>query len=162
MGFLSSLDIGTSALSAQRLRMDVISQNIANQGTYNTSPGGDPYARQLVVFSEKKQFSEILNKYQKQDKSTHSRGVYYSKYTNKYRNSGVVVTAVVEDESPFIPVYDPDNPVADENGYIYQSNVDNTEEQIDMLAAQRSYEANATAIEAMKAMLSKAMQLNGK
>lgn len=162
MSFLHSLDIGSSALSAERLRMDIISQNIANQGTYNAAPGAQPYSRQIVVFSEKKTFSDILNKYAEKKESTHSRGVYYRQPQQNYKDSGVTVSQIINDESPFVPVYDPDNPVADENGYIYQSNVDNTEEQIDLLAAQRSYEANATAIEAMKAMLSKAMSLNGK
>jgi flagellar basal-body rod protein FlgC len=143
--------------------MDIISQNIANQGTYNTAKGEDPYCRQLVVFKEKKSFSDVLDNYaQKGRKSTHSRGVYYlNRGSHEGTGSGVTVKEVIDDETPFTPVYDPTNPHADENGYIYQTNVDNTEEQIDMLAAQRSYEANASAIEAVKNMLSKAMTLKG-
>lgn len=160
MSFLSSLDIGGSALSAQRLRMDIISQNIANQDSYNTSTG-DPYCRQLVVMSEQKDFKNVLNKYTTTEESTHSRGVYYRKNTDKYTVAGVAVTDVIDDDAPFTPVYDPDNPLADEEGYIYQTNVDNTKEQIDLLAAQRAYEANASAIAAVKAMMSKAMELNG-
>ena len=161
MSFLNSLDIGGSALSAQRLRIDIISQNIANQGTYNTAIGDDPYCRQLVVFSEKKSFSEVLGKYSDASESSHQKGVYYSKFTSKYNNEGVSVTAVINDEAPFTPVYDPSNPLADDDGYIYQSNVDNTKEQIDLIAAQKSYEANASAIAAVKAMLAKAMDLKG-
>lgn len=160
MGFLSSLDIGQSALSAQRLRMDIINQNIANQDSYNTSTG-DPYCRQLTVMSEQKTFTDVLNKYTATDESTHSRGVYYRKNTDKYKLSGVAVTAVIDDDAPFTPVYDPDNPLADEEGYVYQTNVDNTKEQIDLLAAQRAYEANASAIEVVKAMMSKASELKG-
>ncbi len=162
MSFLSSLDIGGSALSAQRLRMDIISQNIANQETYNTAVGEDPYTRQLVVMSEKKRFSDVLNSYDNNDGPKHSRGTYYLNRENKYKYAGVTVAEVLEDNAPYVPVYDPDNPLADEDGYIYKSNVDNTKEQIDLLAAQRSYEANASAVSAVKAMLSKAMQLNGK
>lgn len=162
MSFLSSLDIGGSALSAQRLRMDIISQNIANQETYNTAVGEDPYTRQLVVMSEKKRFSDVLNSYDNNDGPKHSRGTYYLNRGNKYKYAGVTVAEVIEDDAPYVPVYDPDNPLADEDGYIYKSNVDNTKEQIDLLAAQRSYEANASAVSAVKAMLSKAMQLNGK
>lgn len=163
MSFLNSLDIGGSALSAQRLRMDIISQNIANQGTYNTSVGEDPYCRQLVVFSEKKTFSDELDKFNNEDDgSKYSRGTYYLSHKNKYRYSGVTVTQIIDDDAPFVPVYDPDNPLADEDGYIYQSNVDNSKEQMDLLAAQRCYEANASAISAVKAMLTKAMSLNGK
>lgn len=163
MSFLNSLDIGGSALSAQRLRMDIISQNIANQGTYNTAVGEDPYCRQLVVFSEKKTFSEELDKFNNDDDSPkYSHGTYYLSHKNKYRYSGVTVTQIIDDDAPFEPVYDPDNPLADEDGYIYQSNVDNSKEQMDLLAAQRCYEANASAISAVKAMLTKAMSLNGK
>lgn len=163
MSFLNSLDIGGSALSAQRLRMDIISQNIANQGTYNTSVGEDPYCRQLVVFSEKKTFSDELDKFNNEgDGPKYSRGTYYLSHKNKYRYSGVTVAQIIDDDAPFVPVYDPDNPLADEDGYIYQSNVDNSKEQMDLLAAQRCYEANASAISAVKAMLTKAMSLNGK
>ena len=168
MSFLSSLDISASALSAQRLRMDIISQNIANQETYNTSPGGDPYCRQLVVFSEKKKFGDILDKYarlayeENEDAKKYSRGVYYLNHEDRYKSAGVTVAEVIEDDAPLVPVYDPDNPLADEEGYIYKSNVDNTKEQIDLLAAQRSYEANAAAFNAVKAMLSTARTLKGR
>ncbi len=161
MSFLNSLDIGFSALSAERLRMDVISQNIANQDSYNTADG-DPYCRQLVSFQTKVTFSDVMNRYAQERESAHRHGVYYRKNRNNYTYAGVQVADVVDDETPFTPVYDPDNPLADENGYIYQTNVDNSKEQIDLLAAQRSYEANATAIEAVKAMLDKAQTLTGR
>lgn len=162
MAFLSSLDIGGSALSAQRLRMDIISQNIANQETYNTAVGGDPYCRQLVVFSEKKKFSDVLKSYEKNDGPRYRHGTYYLGNRTKYKYAGVTVASVVDDDAPYVPVYDPDNPLADEEGYIYKSNVDNTKEQIDLLAAQRSYEANASAVAAVKSMLTKAMSLTGR
>lgn len=158
MSFINSLDIGFSALSAERLRMDVISQNIANQDSYNTAEG-DPYCRQLVSFQEKITFSDVLNRYTSQMESSHRRGVYYRKNRNNYTWAGVRVAEVVDDEAPFVPVYDPENPLADENGYIYQTNVDNSKEQIDLMAAQRSYEANVSAINAVKAMIEKAQTL---
>lgn len=161
MAFLNSLDIGFSALSAERLRMDVISQNIANQDSYNTATG-DPYCRQLTKFRTKITFSDIMNRYTAERESVHRRGVYYRKDRSNYTYAGVEVADVVNDTAPFVPVYDPDNPLADEDGYIYQTNVDNTKEQIDLLAAQRSYEANASAISVIKSMLSKAQELNGK
>lgn len=160
MSFLHSLDIGGSALSAQRLRMDIINQNIALQDSYNTSTG-EPYRRQLTVISEKKDFAGVLNKYTTREESTHRRGVYYRANADKYRYAGAVITEVIEDEAPFTPVYDPDNPMADEEGYVYHTNVDNTKEQIDLMAAQRAYEANINAIAAVKAMMSKAMELKG-
>jgi len=161
MAFLSSLDIGGSALSAERLRIDIITQNIANQETYNTADG-DAYRRQLVVFQEKKTFKDTLNGFGMDVKSTYNRGTYYLARKEKYQSAGVAAIRVIEDMTPFIPVYDPANPLADENGYIYKSNVNNSKEQIDLLAAQRAYEANASAVAAVKTMLSKAMSLNGK
>ena len=167
MSFLTSLDIGASALSAQRLRVDVIQQNIANQETYNTSPGGDPYCRQLTVFAEKKTFHSVLDKYVEmsnmpEPEQKYHRGTYYLSHPNKYKNAGVMVAEVIEDDAPFVPVYDPDNPLADEDGYIYKSNVDNSKEQIDLMAAQRSYEANVSAVRAVQAMYNKAMTLSGR
>lgn len=160
MAFLPSLEIGYSGLSAQRLRADIINQNIANQDSYNTSTG-QPYCRQLTVLTEQKDFAGVLNKYTTTYESTHRRGVYYRANQDKYRLAGTSVAAVIDDDAPFTPVYDPDNPLADEEGYIYQSNVDNTKEQTDLMAAQRCYEANASAIQAVKAMLTKAMELKG-
>ncbi|MCL2053612.1 MAG: flagellar basal body rod protein FlgC [Oscillospiraceae bacterium] len=161
MAFLSSLDIGGSALSAERLRVDIINQNIANQNTYNTADG-DPYRRQLVVFQEKKTFKETLSRFEQEAKSSYSRGTYYLARKEKYQSAGVEAVRVTEDMSPFIPVYDPNNPLADENGYIYKSNVNNTKEQIDLMVAQRAYEANVAAIAAVKAMATKAMSLTGR
>lgn len=166
MSFISSLDISTSGMSAQRLRADIIQQNIALQNTYNTSPGGDPYCRQLTIISEKKRFSDVLDKYARMSENNtgvrHSHGVYYLGHVNKYKNAGATVVDVVDDDAPFVPVYAPDNPLADDDGYIYKSNVDNAKEQIDLMAAQRSYEANVSAYKAVKAMLTKAMSLNGR
>lgn len=141
MSFLGSLDIGKNALSAQRLRMDIISQNISNAETTRTSDGG-PYTRQMVVFEEKTSFKQLLGEKRK--------NINYE---------GVNVAAVVEDDAPYVPVYDPTHPDADENGYVMMPNVDTTKETLDMMAATRSYEANVTAINAVKAMASRALQI---
>lgn len=166
MAFINSLDMVGSALSAQRLRSDIILQNIAHQEDYNTVPGGDPYCRQLVVFSEKKRFSEVMDKYAEMANmkrtKRYDRGTYYLAHQNKYRDDGVMVAEVIEDDAPFVPVYDPTNPLADEDGYIYKSNVNNAKEQMDLSATQRSYEANISVMRAVQSMLSKAMTLTGK
>jgi len=141
MSFLASLDIGKNALSAQRLRMDIISQNIANAETTKTSDGG-PYRRQLVVFEEKKSFKHVLG--EKQNSKTYD---------------GVNVAKVIKDTSPFVPVYDPTHPDSDANGYVMMPNVDTTKETLDMMAATRSYEANVTAMNAVKAMAAQALQI---
>jgi len=139
MSFLASLDIGKNALSAQRLRMDIITQNIANAETTRTTDGG-PYCRKLVVFEEKKSFKSVLGE-----------------KTAKFE--GVNVAEVIEDEAPFVPVYDPTNPDAGEDGYVMMPNVDRTKETLDLMGATRSYEANVTALNAVKAMASRALQI---
>lgn len=141
MSFLSSMEISASALSAQRTRMDIIAQNIANADTTKTADG-TPYQRQLVVFEEKKTFKSYL---------TESK--------SKTSMAGVKITEVIKDETPFTPVYDPTNPDADEDGYIYMPNVDKTKESIDAMAASNSYNANVTALNAIKAMASKALEI---
>jgi flagellar basal-body rod protein FlgC len=162
MSFLSSLDITSSALSAQRLRTDIIAQNIAMQGTYNTAAGEDPYARQLVVLAERKSFSDILGEFSG-DKSYHSRGTYYLNIgpSRAAMGDGVEALWIVDDETPPTPVYDPSNPAADEDGYIYQSNVDNAKEQLDLIAVQQAYNANTAVLQAMQGMYTKAMSLKG-
>ena len=143
MDFLNSLNIGGSALTAQKLRMNVISQNIANADTTRTENGG-PYARKMVVLEsrEGKSFSSILNEVSNGSK-------YY----------GVAVKSIVEDNQGFKPVYNPAHPDADANGYVMMPNVDTTTEMVDMISATRSYEANVTAFNAVKLMATKALDI---
>lgn len=166
MAFLSSLDIAGSALTAERLRMDIIAQNIANAKVTSTEDG-EPYRRQLVKFGESKSFSDEL---QSAKESYLASANQTSIGTRRAKNSilgdapaakyeGVVVTEVVEDQTELTPVYDPDHPDADEDGYVWYPNVDTAEEEIDLMAATRSYEANLTVVEAVKSMASKALQI---
>lgn len=140
MSFLNSLNITGSALTAQRYRMDIISQNIANADTTKTAEG-TPYKRQQVVLKERG-FKEML----KGEMTTNEGG-------------GVFVEKVVENENPFVPVYDPTHPHADENGYVMMPNVNKTEEMVDLMAASRAYEANITALSVVKAMAMKALEI---
>lgn len=146
MNFGSSFGISASALTAQRLRMDVISSNIANAETTRASVVDGkavPYRRKLVVLesAENNSFSNILNA--KMNGST----------------EGVKVQSIIEDSSPLKPVYNPSHPDADADGYVYMPNVDITKEMVDMLSASRSYEANVTMLNASKAMVSKALEI---
>ncbi len=143
MSFLDSLNISGSALTAQKLRMDVISSNIANASTTRTDEGG-PYRRKLVVLSEatNDSFSGVMNS-----------------LTQNENIGGVEVSAIVEDQSDFKPVYDPDNPAADANGYVMMPNVDTVDEMVDMMSASRSYEASITAFNAVKLMATKALDI---
>ncbi len=142
MGFLNSMNISASALTAQRQRLDIISENIANIDTTRTENGG-PYRRKMVVFqaNEEDSFQKILNSKRKTQKG------------------GVSVTEVVEDQREFKPVYDPEHPDADENGYVMMPNVELIKETIDAMAASRSYDANITAFNVMKMMAQKALEV---
>ncbi len=169
MAFLSSLNIAGSALSAERLRMDIISQNIANSKVTRTEDG-EAYRRQLVVFSENKSFESILKRAMNGEEtylsaseqlkaSIRSRIGARGNDVTDTQYKGVVVSEVVEDETDLMPVYDPTHIHADENGYVWYPNVDVAEEQIDLMAATRAYEANLTVINAVKSMASKALQI---
>lgn len=145
MGYFGALDTGASALTAQRLRMDTISQNIANANTTRTE-AGTPYRRRMVIFEEKSQgtsFSEYLTAGSKE----------------KYVGSGVKVSRIVEDSSPFKKVYDPGNPDADAEGYVQMPNVDIITEMVNMISATRAYEANVTSINITKSMAMKALEI---
>jgi flagellar basal-body rod protein FlgC len=144
MAFLNSIDISASGLTAEKLRMDVISRNIANVNTTRTA-NGTPYRRQVVVFQEgdkQMPFSEYLN-----DASRSLIG------------SGVKVTGISEDNTPFKSVYDPGHPDADEKGYVKMPNVDVMTEMVNMISSSRAYEANVTAINSAKSMALKALEI---
>lgn len=144
MDFLNSLNIGGSALTAQKLRMDIISQNIANINTTRTE-NGVPYKKKSVVLESNETFPSF-NSYL--DNAVNSQGL-----------SGVAVKSIVEDDQGFKPVYDPTHPDADKNGYVMMPNVDVAEEMVDMISASRSYEANVTALNAVKLMATQALNI---
>lgn len=138
MAFLNSINIIGSALTAERFRMDIINQNIANQNTTRTASGG-PYRRKQIIFQERRQtFDQALQ---------------------KVMGGGVRVARVVESNEDLRPVYDPEHPDADEDGYVYYPNVNNAEEQVDLLEASRVYEANVSALAVAKAMAQKALEI---
>jgi len=147
MAFLSSLDISGSALTAQRLRMDVISQNVANAATTRTA-NGEPYRRRVAVFAERKDnlsFADYLNEAKNGRSASHGRGV--------------VVSSIETDMTDFKMEYDPSHPDADANGYVKYPNVNEVTEMVDMMAATRAYEANITALNATKSMALKALEI---
>lgn len=145
MSVFSAMNVSASGMTAQRLRMDTISQNIANVNTTRTDDGG-PYRRKDVIFEEissKNNFQNMLDN-----------------YLNDYSAvGGVKVSKIVEDKSPFTSVYDPTNPDANEDGYVLMPNVNSLEEMTNLISANRSYEANITAFNANKTMLTKALDI---
>ena len=129
MGLYSSIEVSASGLSAERLAMDVIANNLANVNTTRTPEGG-PFKRQLVVFA------------QKQDAAAQTDSL--SGTTSS--NAGVQAVGIVNDNSPDKLVYDPSHPDADPQGYVHMPNIEVVKEMVDMMAASRAYEANVTAI----------------
>ena len=145
MALFTGMNINASGMTAQRLRTDVISENIANANTTRTAEGG-PYVRKNVVLTEKKvttsDFGQVFNR------------------TLSGMSSGVKATAIVNDtDTDMNLVYDPSHPDADENGYVLYPNVNVVTEMTDLIDATRSYEANATAFEASKNIASVGLSL---
>lgn len=148
MSIFHSINTSASALTAQRLRMDTISSNIANaettRATVNEQGEYEPYRRKTVTFQESgASFSSHLNKATR----------------NSTVGSGVRVASITEDDEPFTMVYNPRHPDANEDGYVAMPNVDTLEEMVDLMSATRSYEANVTSLNATKSMLMKALEI---
>lgn len=143
MSFFDALKTSASGLTAQRTRMNVISENLANVHATRTAAGG-PYRRQDVVFvaaPATESFREILE--------NERRAVFHE----------VEVVDVVEDPRPFQTVYEPGHPDADPDGYVKYPNVDPLEEMVNMISASRGYEANVTAVNATKQMAMRALDI---
>lgn len=139
-----AFDVSASALTLQKLRMDVIAQNIANAQTTRTETG-EPYRRKVVVVSEGR-YNKPFSQYLKESMGGFSGG-------------GVKAIRVQGDPTPFKRVYDPNHPDADEDGYVLMPNVEILKEMVDMISATRSYEANVTAFNAAKSMAMKALEI---
>lgn len=128
MKIFRNFDVSASALTAERLRMDIISSNVANVDTTRTADGG-PYRRKMVVF-------------------------------DVGQNGGVRVSKIQEDSStPSRLIYQPEHPDANAEGWVEYPNVILVNEMVDMLAATRAYEANVTALNATKTMMSSALNI---
>ena len=147
MSMFSAFNISASGLTAQRYRMDVISENVANASTTRTGDG-TPYRRKVVTFEEKggqTSFSRVLGN---------------AAYSHGYTGQGVKVTGVYEDYSTEMNmVYDPSHPDADENGYVSYPNVNIVTEMTNLIDASRAYEANATALNASKSIALQGLQI---
>jgi len=133
--------ISSSGLSAERLRMDTITGNIANAST-TRGKDGKPYIRKIAIFEE-----NLTNELNKQS----------GKFEEKHM--GIKAVGVEEDKSELRKVYDPYHPDANEEGYVLMPNVNILNEMVDLIAASRSYEANITALNSQKAMLSKTLEI---
>jgi flagellar basal-body rod protein FlgC len=139
VGFYTSIEVSATGLSAERLAMDTIANNIANVNTTRTAEGG-PFKRQLVVYA------------QKNEPASTAAGALNDTTDPARSRAGVDVVGIVKDQGPDRLVYDPSHPDADPNGYVHMPNIDIVKEMVDMMAASRAYEANVTAIQEARAM----------
>ncbi len=128
------LDVSTSGLVAQRARLEVVSANLANLKTLTNAAGEyEPYRRRFAVFAAGDPARDSAQ--------------------------GVHIASIGIDQGPLLPTFEPGSPFADPNGYVYYPNVDPTVELMNGMEAQRAYEANISAVEATKSMVSVALQI---
>jgi flagellar basal-body rod protein FlgC len=146
MSFFGGLEISASGLTAERLRMDVTAENLANAQT-TRGANGQPYRRKEVILQE----------------TPGSFGASLSAAMGGGKGGstgGVQVAGVVEDSAtPLKRVYDPGHPDADAQGYVSMPNVDTVTEMVDLISAQRAYEANVTAMQSAKQMFTRTLDL---
>lgn len=142
MSMFDSMKINASGLSLERLKLDVTSSNIANVNTVRTEEGG-PYLKKQVLFEE-----SLLR-----EKS----GIHQGLELNSF---GVKATGIAEDPLNTKLMYEPSHPDANEEGYVEYPNVDMADEMIEMMTTLRTYDANATALNASKEMLKKALEIS--
>jgi flagellar basal-body rod protein FlgC len=159
MSFWDTIRIGASGLQAQQLRLDLISNNIANAQTTRTAAGG-PYRRQDVVFTTGQVNLQLpALPFPGSISQVSLKLPALPAQAGASTASGVQVAGIVEDSTPGQQVYDPGNPDADAQGYVTYPNVDLVTEMTDMLSATRSYQANLAAIDAARTLALKALDI---
>jgi len=150
VNLLDSINISATGLSAQRIRLNIASMNLANANVTRTVDGG-PYRAKSVIFSSEK--------YKPESAPVTGTGRPGFEQELEKAVETVKVTGIVEDPDPFIQVYDPTHPDADANGMVSYPNVNTMEQMVDVMNASRAYEANATVLETAKSMAMKALEL---
>ncbi|MCK5706632.1 MAG: flagellar basal body rod protein FlgC [Candidatus Aureabacteria bacterium] len=135
------MNISASAMSAERRRMGLIANNIANTNT-TRGANGEPYRRKYAIF-----------------KTLLDKNIADIDDAGSLKEKGVVLDRVETDTSPFLSVYDPNHPDADDKGFVQYPNINLVEEMVDLVASSRAYEANVKVMMATKSMMNKALEL---
>ncbi len=162
-GLLNAIDISAQGLSAQRAKMNVIAENMANAETVETADGG-PYQRKRVVVAEDKQaapFTSYLSQANTRLARTHTG---HRSSRSRLEAGSIEVSTVkhretVDEDSSFRLVHDPTHPNADDEGFVKMPDVDVVHEMVDMMAASRAYEANTAVISSAKKMVNDALDI---
>lgn len=152
MAFLSSIDIVGSGITAQHLRLDVISENITNMNTTRTEAGG-AYRRKVTVFQAESGKDSF------RDKLAAAQGRKLVSNDGFARTAGVRVAGILEDQSDFKLKFDPTDPDANEDGYVEMPNVDLVKEITDGMAASQAFSANVTVFNLLKSVISKGLEI---
>ncbi len=142
MSMFGAIDAAASGMTAERLRLDVISNNLANANTTRTAKGG-AYKRQVVIYTPRDEYNDF------------GRMLAQKMEAGK----GVRVVGIVEDNTQHPVIYDPNHPDADAKGYVQMPNINIVAEMVDMITASRSYEANVAAVASAKTMAMKALEI---
>ena len=153
MGFMNTINIIGSGMTAQQLRLDIVSENVTNSQTTRTENGDGAYRRKMVVFqavSGRDSFRDVMAR--TATKAVSNSGV-------SPNAGGVIVTDILEDDSPMKIVYDPTHPDADEDGYLEMPNVDMVKEIADAMAATRAFASNVTAFNTLKSVISSGLEI---
>ena len=153
MGFLNTINIVGSGLTAQQLRLDIVAENVTNSQTTRTENGEGAYRRKIVVFEAvggRNTFRDVMAR-------AAARAVPNT--VAPPNAGGVRVTQILEDDAPMKMVYDPTHPDADEDGYLEMPNVDMVKEIADAMAASRAFASNVTAFNTLKSVISSGLEI---
>ena len=152
MAFLNTINIVGSGLTAQQLRLDIVSENVTNASTTRTENGGGPYRRKLVVFEANTGAESFQAAMARAAKGQPVR-------KGNEMVGGVRVTKIYEEGSDFKLVYDPTHPDADEEGYVSMPNVDMVKEITDAMAASQAYSSNVTVFNTIKTVVQRGLEI---
>jgi flagellar basal-body rod protein FlgC len=153
MSLFNALAVSATGMTSSRLWIDLIANNISNVNSTSTTKGADPYRRKVPMFSQ------VLREMQKDDDLGMQASFDFTDRAVESTGGGVQTFSIAEDKSPFKLVHNPGNPNADANGFVKMPNIDVINEMVDMISANRAYDASVQTANAAKAMVNKALEI---
>jgi flagellar basal-body rod protein FlgC len=153
MSLFNALAVSATGMTSNRLWIDLIANNISNVNSTGATKGSDPYARKVPLFTE------VLRDLQKEGANSMQADFDFGSSDVESMGAGVQTFRIAEDKSPFKLVHNPGNPNADANGFVKMPNIDVINEMVDMISANRAYDASVQTANAAKAMVNKALEI---